>query len=146
MTASADAHAAEFLQRDTFAREMGMELLEARDGHATARLRLTEHHLNGLGLAHGGVVFSLADFAFAAASNSGDAITLAINATIAFVHPGRPGETLTATAQETSRGGRLSTFAVTVINDAGKTLATFHGTGYRKSGKRPDAPPRVIRT
>jgi acyl-CoA thioesterase len=139
MTPSADANAAEFLQRDTFAREMGIELLDARDGHATARLTLTEHHVNGLGLAHGGVIFSLADFAFAAASNSGDAIAVAINAHVAFVHPARPGQTLTAAARETSRGGRLATFAVTVADEAGDPLATFQATAYRKSGTAPES-------
>lgn len=141
-----DARAAEFLRRDIFAREMGIELLEARDGFAVARLTLTEHHVNGLGLAHGGVVFSLADLAFAAAANFGDAVAVAINATIAFVHPGKPGGTLTATARETSRGGRLATHAVDVRDETGRTVATFQGLAYRKSGQIPKSQNPVIRT
>jgi acyl-CoA thioesterase len=134
-----DPAAAEFLRRDTFAREMGIELTEVRDGFAVARLALSDRHLNGLGLAHGGAVFTLADLAFAAAANAGNAVAVAINANISFVHPGKPGGTLVAIARETSRSGRLATYAVEIRNETGQTAATFQGLAYRKPDRSPES-------
>lgn len=134
-----------FLERDTFAREMGIELLEARDGAAVARLKITDRHLNGIGLAHGGAVFSLADLAFAAATNSGDAIAVAIHVSIAYVHPGRAGQTLTARARRTAGGGKMETFQVEVRDETGEILADFQGMAYRKSGRPVETEPREIR-
>lgn len=139
-----DEAARAFLQRDTFAREMGIELLEARDGEAVARLNITDRHLNGIGLAHGGAIFSLADLAFAAAANSGDAIAVAIHVSIAYIHPGRAGQTLTAHARRTGGGGKMEIFQVEVRDESGEVLANFQGMAYRKTGRPVDAKPREI--
>ncbi|MFP4031917.1 MAG: PaaI family thioesterase [Desulfococcaceae bacterium] len=141
---NSDDAARAFLERDAFAREMGIELLEARDGEAVARLNITDRHLNGIGLAHGGAIFSLADLAFAAAANSGDAIAAAIHVSIAYIHPGRAGQTLTAHARRTAGGGKMETFQVAVRDETGEILADFQGMAYRKTGRPVETKSREI--
>ena len=74
-----------FQKRDQFAKYVGIELMEASAGKAKVRLKIKEHHLNGVNLVHGGAIFSLADFAFAVASNSHGTMALGINANISYV-------------------------------------------------------------
>ena len=74
----------EFISKDKFASYLGIELLEMEEGRAKAKLDISDKHLNGIGTAHGGAIFSLADLTFAAASNSYGNIAVAINANISF--------------------------------------------------------------
>jgi acyl-CoA thioesterase len=69
-----------YFKRDLFAHHVGIELIEAHNGYAKASLAIKEHHLNGVGRVHGGVIFTLADLAFAAASNSQGRVAVAISA------------------------------------------------------------------
>ena len=120
-----------FVEKDAFARYLGIEMAEARPGYARVSMDLEEHHLNGVGIAHGGVIFTLADLAFAAAANSHGVLALAVSASISFVKPGRGGR-LFAEARELSRGRKLAAYAVDVTNGAGDLIAVFQGTVYRK--------------
>jgi len=131
-----DIHA--FLQRDRFARHTGIELLEVEEGRAKARLVLQPHHLNGVGTAHGGAIFALADLAFAAASNSYGTVAVGINVSISYIKAVSEGALL-AEAEETSRGSRLATYAVRVTDEAGDLAAIFQGMVYRKSERLPGA-------
>jgi acyl-CoA thioesterase len=74
-----------FFKNDRFAEHLGIELLEVSKGQAKAKMEIKDHHLNGVNIAHGGAIFSLADLAFAVASNSHKTIALAINANISFL-------------------------------------------------------------
>jgi len=123
----------QFAQKDTFAQHLGIELLEASEGHAKTQLKITEKHLNGLKMVHGGVIFALADFTFAVASNSRDRIAVAINANISYVKAAYEGIVLQAEAKETSLTPKLATYAVHVSNDEGETIAIFQGMAYRKN-------------
>ena len=125
-----------FFNKDKFARYNGIELLEAADGHAKTRMAVTENHLNGLGIVHGGAIFTLADFTFAAASNSRCIIAVAINANISYVRSSTSG-VLYAEAKETSLNHKLGTYTVDVTNEAGELLAIFQGMVYRKTARVP---------
>lgn len=120
-----------FFKRDQFAADAGIELLEAAPGMAVARMKIEPRHYNAVGIAHGGVVFTLADFAFAVASNAHGRVAVSINASIAYNKPTREGY-LTARATEITANNKLATYEVRVTNDAGEVTALFQGTVYRK--------------
>jgi acyl-CoA thioesterase len=122
-----------FFKKDSFAAHSGIELLEVSLGHAKTRMVIEKKHLNALGAVQGGAIFTLADFAFAAASNSYGNIAVGINANISYVKAGMKG-TLTAEAEETSRNHRIATYTVNVTDDEGETVAIFQGMAYRKKG------------
>lgn len=124
-----------FIARDRFARDMGIELLEVSPGKARARLEVTDAHLNGLGMTQGGAVFTLADLAFAAASNSRGTVAVAINASISFMKGTVAGGVLTAEAEEITGNPKLSTYAIRVTDDAGDVVAIFQGMVYRKKDR-----------
>ncbi len=121
----------DFFKNDRFAQHSGIELLEIEPGRAKARMSITDAHLNGVNVVHGGAIFTLADLAFAAASNSHGTVAVAINASIWFVKAGTRG-TLIAEAKETSRNPKLATYSITVTDDTGDTVARFEGMVYRK--------------
>ncbi len=123
----------DFLRKDIFARELGIVLQAMDVGYARASLTITQKHLNGAQIAHGGVVFSLADFTFAAASNAKGELALAINANINFLAPTLIGETLIAEAKELSRSKRLGSYEIKVTKSDESLVATFSGTVYVKS-------------
>jgi acyl-CoA thioesterase len=125
------------MRRDRFAAAVGIRLLEVREGYARARLRLARDHLNGVGIAQGGAIFTLADLAFAAASNSRGVVAVALDAGITFVRAATTG-TLTAEAREQAVTRRTSVCTVRVTDAGGDLVALFHGTAYRKD---PPAPP-----
>src|ERR1700733_1731100 len=104
-----------------------IEIEEAREGYARIAMIVREDMLNGHAIAHGGMIFSLADTAFAYACNSRNVETVAQSATIVFLAPGQPGDRLVAEAQEKGRGGRSGVYQVTVRNQKGEKIAVFQG-------------------
>jgi len=129
----------EFLQGDKFALYAGVELLETGNGYAYARMEIKSMHLNGGGVCQGGAIFTLADLAFAAATNSHAQLTLSINSSINFLKSESKGF-LYAEARENFSHKRLANCEVKITNEAGELIATFNGTGYRKDVKLPFAP------
>jgi acyl-CoA thioesterase len=125
-------HVKKTLANDRFAAHAGLELLAISPGQARAKLTLRPEHLNGLGSVQGGAIFTLADFAFAAASNSHGPIAVAINASITFMKAAQTG-TLWAEAREVSKNFRLGSYTVEIKDDAGDVVALFQGLAYRKS-------------
>ena len=121
----------EFLSRDRFAELLGIELLEAANGKAKAKLDIKEKHLNALDFAQGGAIFTLADFTFAAASNSHGNIAVAINANISFLKAAGKG-TLYAEAFEISRNNSIATYTINITNAQKELIACFQGMVYRK--------------
>ena len=91
--------------------------------------------VNGHHICHGGLIFTLADTAFAYACNSYNLNTVASGCNIDFVAPGREGDTLQAEAVERALSGRTGVYDVTVRDSAGKTVALFRGKSYRISGE-----------
>ena len=120
-----------FQQRDKLGQYLGIEILEAGPGYAKTSMELRSHHLNGIDVAHGGTIFTLADIAFAVACNSHGTVAVAINVSISFVKAATTGM-LYAEARETSKNPKLSTVHVDVTDAAGDLVATFQGMAYRK--------------
>jgi len=105
----------------------GVEIEEAREGYARIRMRLRADMLNGHRIAHGGMVFALADTAFAYACNSRNLRTVAAQASIVFLDAAREGELLVAEAKEEALAGRSGVYNATVRGEDGRTIATFQG-------------------
>jgi len=120
-----------FSANDLFARHNGIELLELAKGTATVRMEILPYHFNAAGTVHGGAIFTLADFAFAAASNSHGRIAMGISTSVNFVKAAVKGN-LFATAVENSLNQKLGSYTVTVTDDEGSTIAIFQGMVYRK--------------
>jgi acyl-CoA thioesterase len=125
-----------FNERDQFARRNGIELVSVAPGRAEATLTVEPHHWNGVNSVQGGAVFTLADFAFAAAANSHGTIAVAINVGITFLKAVSAGE-LRAEARELSLNPRLGTYTVDVKDEHGDLVAVFQGLAYRKPDRLP---------
>ena len=132
----ADESLPRFFKNDKFAAHANIELLSVSPGQARAKMILHPHHLNGYGTVQGGAIFTLADFAFAAASNSHGTVAVAINVSITFMKAGTNG-TLWVEAREMSRNPKLGSYTVEVKDDQGELVALFQGLAYRKSEKIP---------
>ena len=118
-------------ENDGFATANGMRLVELRPGFAKTCLAVEQRHMNNVGMVHGGAIFTLAAFAFGAASRTAGQATVGVSTNISFLKPTRSG-TLYAEATEISRSRRLSVCTVEVTNDAGELVAMFQGTAYIK--------------
>ena len=129
----------EFLQGDKFALLAGVELMETKSSYAKARMEIKPMHLNGSGVCQGGAIFTLADLAFAAATNSHARLTLSITSNINFFKSESKGY-LYAEAREVFSHKRLASCEVNITNEAGDLIATFSGTGYRKDTELPFVP------
>jgi acyl-CoA thioesterase len=148
MSASAVARSAEALARasaaalwaeDRAAQALGMELVAIGPGTATLAMTVTEAMTNGHGMVHGGMVFTLADSAFAFACNSHGERAVAQQGAITYLKPGRLGERLVATARERARTGRSGLYDVTVTVD-GEPIAEFRGHSRLSGGALVDLP------
>ncbi len=112
---------------DQASQSLGMSLDHIDEGTATLSLTVSEHHTNGHGNCHGGIIFALADSAFAFACNSRNQATVAQHNSITYVAPAKQGDQLTATATEISLTGRSGIYDVRVTNDQGAVVAEFRG-------------------
>lgn len=112
-----------------------VKLKDAGAGWARCSMKLREDMLNGHGTAHGGMIFALADTAFAWACNSRNVVTFAQHASISFLSPARLGETLTAEAREDAAEGRTGVYTVRVTGEDGRAVAVFHGLSRTAGGK-----------
>lgn len=119
--------AEQMLAREGTGPAWGVIIDEVREGYARIRMRVRADMLNGHAMAHGGMIFALADTAFAYACNSRNEATAAQNANISFLRPAHEGDELTAEAQEASRSGRSGVYHVAVRNGDGDVIAEFTG-------------------
>jgi acyl-CoA thioesterase len=105
-------------------------------GYAKAEMTLEDKHLNGLDMAHGGAIFTVADLAFAAACNSHGIDAVAVSISISYLKAATAGQRLTAEAREISVSRKLGTYLMTVYNDQGDTVASMQGVAFRKTPKK----------
>ncbi len=124
----------EFIHRDTFARHCGIELIEVGQGFAKTKVTLADWHLNGLNMPHGGIIFTLADVAFAAAANYRGIPTVALNVNISYLKS-TESKTLYAEVREVNEEGRVGSYQAKITDQTGQIIAIFEGLGYRKSIK-----------
>ena len=118
---------------DNQANQLGIEVLDVGPGYAKLSLTVKEEMLNGLGILHGGVTFSLADTAFAHACNSRNNKTVALSCNITYSQAAKLGDVLTAIAEEKTLKGRTGVYDVTVLNEQDTVVALFRGNSYRTS-------------
>lgn len=119
------------MQHDRFSQWLGIEVLETGAGYSCIRARLREDMLNGFGVVHGGIAFSLADSAFAFACNSRNNLSMALDTSINFTRTMKPGDVLTATAKEVHNGRSTGLYLVTITDSEGGQVALFKGTCFR---------------
>ena len=118
------------MANDEASRGLGIELIDQDEGRAVTRMRVRGDMVNGHAIAHGGLIFTLADTAFACACNSFGPVTVAASAEIVFVAPARAGDVLVAEAVLRSRFGRSGLYDVTVRRD-GDVISEFRGRSYQ---------------
>lgn len=136
--AMTDASAA-MHQRDHVARELGIEITHAEVGLAVVSMTVEERMTNGLGVCHGGLLFTLADTAMAHASNAGNERTLSTSASIEWISPARVGDHLVATSRAVAQRGRNTVHDITVSNGDGDTVALVRGQTLTLGGAVLDA-------
>lgn len=125
------------LARDEFSRWLGLEVVELGPARCHCRMIVREEMVNGFGVAHGGIVYSLADSALAFASNTHGRISMSIENGISYPATVHPGDTLSAVAVEETASYRLGFYRVRVTNQLEQTVALFRGTVYRTSEEHP---------
>lgn len=137
---TADAqHVAERAAEALFARDMASRMLGFRvagvkPGYARLTMTVRPDMVNGHRICHGGLIFTLADSAFAASCNSYDESTVAAAASIDFLAPAFEGDELSAEASELWRSGRSGLYEITVTNQRGERIALFRGRSHRVGG------------
>ena len=128
--ASAHMFEADVASRST----MGMTLTQCNPGEAVMHMTVQAKHLNGLGICHGGFIFTLADSAFAFACNSRNQATVASGCSIEFLEAARLGDVLQATATEQALRGRAGVYDIRVANQDDTTIALFRGKSMAIKG------------
>jgi acyl-CoA thioesterase len=118
-------------ENDPYCDALGIELVEMEDGRARTELTVGKDHLNFHGTIHGGAIYSLADAAFAAASNSRGETAFALETNISYLDMTETGTTLIASATETYDGRRTAEYRVDVTADGDDRIATFRGRVYK---------------
>lgn len=131
----AERAAAALFERDGASQALGMRLAAVGPGWARVLMRVRADMVNGHGVCHGGMVFALADSAFAFACNSYNESTVAAAATIDFLAGAREGDELTAEAGELWRTRRNGIYEISVCNQRGERIALFRGRSYRIDGQ-----------
>jgi len=130
----AERVAAAMYARDTASKALGMTIVGVNAGQAELTMRVRADMLNGHAICHGGLIFTLADSAFAFACNSYNFNTVASGCGIDFLAPAREGDVLTARAHERALAGRTGVYDVEVANQRGEIVALFRGKSYRIKG------------
>ena len=130
----AEAAAQALSARDRASDALGMKLIEVRPGYARMQMNVREDMVNLHGTTHGGMVFTLADSAFAYACNSHNKVAVASSCSIDFLRPAHLGETLTATAVEQALIGRSGVYDVRVENNKGELVTLFRGKSAQIRG------------
>ncbi|MCB1760352.1 MAG: hydroxyphenylacetyl-CoA thioesterase PaaI [Gammaproteobacteria bacterium] len=131
--AAAERYGRWMAQHDRFANALGIELQQVAPGYCRVSMQVREEMLNAVGMTHGGATFSLADFAFAVASNSHGRTAVALSAQINYPGASRAGDQLVAEAKEASVSGRTGLYNIEVRNQEQRLVAQFTGTVYRRT-------------
>lgn len=119
------------MQNDLFSKWMGIQILEVKEGYSKVKMTIRKEMLNGFGIVHGGLAFSLADSAFAFACNNRNNISVALDVTITFTRAVNVGDVLTAEAKEIHNGKSTGVYLITILNQKNDQVAFFKGTCFR---------------
>ena len=120
----------QIFQKDAFACFTGCEIIEAEEGRARVRMVIRPQHLNGVGLLHGGAVFTAADLACAVAANSHGRVAVTLSCAVTYMSPAT-GKSIVATASEIAHSARIGTYSIDVVDEAsGKLITSLQATAY----------------
>lgn len=119
------------MQHDAFSQWLGVEVLDVQEGYSKIQMTLRNEMVNGFGVIHGGIAFSLADSAFAFACNNRNNLSMALDTSITFTKATKPGDVLTAEAKELHNGRSTGLYIITVTNQNNEQVALFKGTCFR---------------
>jgi acyl-CoA thioesterase len=121
----------QMMKDDTFSQWLGIEIVEIKEGFSKIKMTIRKEMMNGLGIVHGGIAFSLADTSFAFACNSRNNLSVALDTSINFLKPVHPGDELIAEAKEIHNGKSTGLYQITITNQRSHTVALFNGTCFR---------------
>lgn len=119
------------MHNDAFSQWLGIEVLEIRTGYSKIKMTVRPEMINGFGIVHGGIAFSLADSAFAFACNNRNNLSVALDTSINFLKPVHIGDELTAEAKELHNGKSTGLYHITITNQKEHSVAIFKGTCFR---------------
>src|SRR5687767_8644795 len=123
------------MENDFFSQWMGVEVIEVKEGYSRIKMTIRKEMVNGFGIIHGGIPFSLADSAFAFACNNRNNLSMALDVTITFTKAVNIDDVLTAEAKEVHNGRSTGVYLITVTNQKNEHVALFKGTCFR-TGKK----------
>lgn len=127
------------IENDAFSKWMGVEILEIREGYSKIKMRIRQEMVNGFGIVHGGIPFSLADSAFAFACNNRNNLSVALDCAITFTKAINLEDELTAEAKEIHNGRSTGVYTIAITNQLEQQVALFKGTCFRTSKKLIDS-------
>ncbi|HJV20674.1 MAG TPA: hydroxyphenylacetyl-CoA thioesterase PaaI [Sediminibacterium sp.] len=119
------------MKTDAFSNWLGISVIELKEGYSKIQMTVRPEMMNGLGIVHGGIAFSLADSAFAFACNGRNNLSVALDNSINYLKPVFPGDVIVAEATEIHNGRSTGLYQVTMTNQHGHTVAIFKGTCFR---------------
>jgi acyl-CoA thioesterase len=123
------------MENDLFSQWLGIEIIEIKEGYSKIKMLVRPEMINGLGIVHGGICFSLADSCFAFACNNRNNLSVALDTAINFLKPVHPGDEITAEAKEMHNGRSTGLYHITITNHRGHVVALFKGTCFRTNKK-----------
>ena len=121
----------QMIEMDLFSQWLGIDIIEIKEGYSKTKMTIRKEMINGLGVVHGGVTFSLADSTFAFACNNRNNLSLALDTSINFLKPVHVGDVLFAEANEIHNGRSTGLYQVTVSKQEKQVVAIFKGTCFR---------------
>jgi acyl-CoA thioesterase len=119
------------MENDLFSQWLGIDVLEIKEGYSKIKMTVRKEMINGFGIVHGGIAFSLADSAFAFACNNRNNLSVALDTSINFLKPVHVDDVLTAEAKEMHNGRSTGLYHITITNQKDHIVAVFKGTCYR---------------
>lgn len=119
------------MEHDKFSQWLGITVLEIKEGYSKIQMPIRDEMVNGFGIAHGGIAFSMADSAFAFACNNRNNLSVALDTSINFTKAVQVGDTLTAEAKEIHNGRSTGLYQITITNQHNEQVAHFKGTCFR---------------
>ena len=119
------------MKHDLFSQWLGIEVISVKEGYSKIKMTVREEMINGFGIVHGGIAFSLADSAFAFACNNRNVLSVALDTSINFLKPVNVGDVLTAEAKEIHNGKSTGLYHIHISNQKDHEVAIFKGLCYR---------------
>jgi acyl-CoA thioesterase len=138
MTPTPQAVVSQMMKDDLFSQWLGISVIEISEGYSKIQMTVRPEMMNGLGIVHGGVAFSLADSCFAFACNNRNNLSVALDTSINFTKPVHIGDVLIAEAKELHNGRSTGLYHITITNQENMVVALFKGTCFRTNKKLVD--------